>query len=136
MKYSIILLSLLTLSAACKKKDIEPGEPFRSSGISHAIVNGSTYDASTTTATSETQFPGKLSVSMSVFINGMHRQMINLYCIDPTRASQQVFAHFPTGIHSKPRTGDSCLGAFYLMQDDAGENYYDVVDKARGNEIE
>lgn len=136
VRHLIFLFIISLLFISCKKND--SSTPYtiaqkNNNGVSSAVINGQKYNSDITSASYDPDYPGKISISMGIYENGIQRKLISLYCINPQKAVQTIYSHYATD--GKQRNGDSCLASFFLTQDDVIENSYSILESESDNQV-
>lgn len=134
MKYKFLLVVPFIIIAgfSCKKKPKTPYDVAKKDNTGNAtvLINGKLWVGNVNAAARDNR-PGRVIISLSLYIDGILRQDLSITGINPGIADQKIYATLiPVGSSYKPRTGDSCLASFHLEQDDASENYYNILESS------
>lgn len=129
----IILLTLLVLSASCKKeKDPWALDKSQNAGTMTAMLNGKVWETDIVTTNISTQTSSRVDIRGGVFVEGIERQKISIGSIDPRKEKQVIynFLHMTDDYTGYPRDSTVCFSNYILKAYDYIEDDYLVLETA------
>ena len=128
----------LLLLLSCNKKEVTPYDDARDSnmGETTAMINGEKWLANVSYATYDAE-KGKISLSLSLYSNGIIRQHISVDNVKMTENITQDFSPLKDslGYSINQNYRDSCSAIFFLQDHDVLESTYHIVPNSSSNNI-